>query len=71
MRESFLDKQYSIITGKLHLFCPHREETGVNIHVVIKDGSCYRSKSCFATRCRYNRIKGSRGKRGPSGGRLG
>ncbi len=49
------DKHYDLTTGKLHLLCPHREKTGINTHVVIKDGYCYRSEQCMVVWCKFNR----------------
>lgn len=45
------------MTGKLHLPCPHNEKTGINIHVVIKDGCCYKSSQCLVVECKYNTIQ--------------
>lgn len=52
------EKKFSEMTGKLHLPCPHCEKTGINIHVVIKDGYCYRSEECLVIDCKYNRYQG-------------
>ncbi len=51
------EKKFSERTGKLHLSCPHRDRTGINIHVVIKDGYCYRSEECMVVECKYNRYQ--------------
>lgn len=48
------ERRYSDQTGKLHIHCPYREETGIVVHVVIKDGCCYRSRNCMVVKCRYN-----------------
>jgi len=39
--------------------CAHKEKTGITIHVVIKDGSCYKSGQCMVVECKYNRIQDS------------
>lgn len=57
MKKLFTEKHYSDSTGKLHMPCPHREQTGLGVHVVIKDGFCYRSKDCLVVRCKYNRVQ--------------
>jgi hypothetical protein len=59
MKESFTKelKHFSVETGKLHVPCPYREETGIRIHVVVKDGICYRSENCMVFWCKYNRLK--------------
>jgi len=57
MRRRPAEKHFSDATGKLHIHCPHSEETGVSVHVVIKAGACYRSESCMVIRCRYNRLQ--------------
>jgi hypothetical protein len=51
------EKKFSELTGKLHLPCPHQERTGIRIHVVIKDGYCYRSEDCMVLECKYNRYQ--------------
>jgi len=53
----FVQKQYSFTTGKLHVPCPFRSMTGINIHVVVKDGFCYRSEECSVIACKYNRLQ--------------
>ena len=45
------------MTGKLHMPCPFKQITGVNMHVVVKNGFCYRSKQCMAVKCRFNRLQ--------------
>lgn len=50
-------KRFSEMTGKLHLPCPHRDRTGVNIHVVIKDGCCYKSDQCLVFECKFNSLQ--------------
>jgi hypothetical protein len=57
MRKNLLDKRYSEMTGKLHIGCPHREKSGVQLHVVIKGGYCYRSEECMVVECKYNRMQ--------------
>jgi len=57
MKDPFMKKQYALDTGKLHIPCPHREQTEINIHVVVKDGYCYRSEECMVIWCKYNRIQ--------------
>ena len=51
------EKRFSEMTGKLHLPCPHNERTGINIHVVIKDGCCYKAGQCLVVECKYNTIQ--------------
>ena len=50
-------KRFSESTGKLHLPCPHKEKTAIEVHVVIKGGWCYRSGQCMVLECRYNRMQ--------------
>jgi hypothetical protein len=50
-------KRFSEMTRKLHLPCPFREKTGINIHVVIKEGCCYRSEQCLVFECKYNSLQ--------------
>jgi len=50
-------KKFSEMTGKLHLPCPHSSRSGVSVHVVIKDGICYRSEVCMVLDCRYNKYQ--------------
>ncbi|HAM53004.1 MAG TPA: hypothetical protein DCP92_20750 [Nitrospiraceae bacterium] len=57
MRYTPKDRHFSEATRKLHMPCPHREKTGINIHVVMKDGCCYRSESCMIIECKYNRLQ--------------
>ncbi len=57
MRERVKQKHYSVDTGKLHILCPHREKTHINVHVVVKDGFCYRSEHCMAIWCKFNRLQ--------------
>lgn len=57
MKDRFIQKRYAIETGKLHLPCPYRDRTGINIHVVIKGGYCYRSEDCMILWCRFNRLQ--------------
>ncbi|MBI5212533.1 MAG: hypothetical protein HY957_04085 [Nitrospirae bacterium] len=56
MKDYFIQKRYSDTTRKLHMPCPYPERTGIAIHVVIKDGYCYRSE-CMVIQCKYNRIQ--------------
>ena len=53
------EKKYSEMTGKLHIPCPHKDKTGINVHVVIKDASCYKSGQCMVVECKYNNIQGN------------
>jgi len=57
MKDPLVQKVYSIETGKLHTPCPYKEKTGINIHVVIKDGYCYRSEECTIIWCKFNRLQ--------------
>ncbi len=57
MKCAYLDKHYSEATGKLHIPCPHREATGITIHVIIKGGVCYRSEHCMMVKCKFNRLQ--------------
>jgi hypothetical protein len=57
MKTAYLEKHYSEKTGKLHVPCPYRKTTGVEVHVVIKDGYCYRSCDCMVIKCKFNRIQ--------------
>jgi hypothetical protein len=57
MRDALDRKRFSENTGKLHISCPHRDKTGVDVHVVIKGGWCYRSGQCMAFECKYNRVQ--------------
>ncbi|MBI4691361.1 MAG: hypothetical protein HY754_14015 [Nitrospirae bacterium] len=57
MRDYYLQKRYSESTGKLHIPCPYREKTGINVHVVLRGGYCYRSGQCMIIKCRYNRVQ--------------
>jgi hypothetical protein len=52
-----MQKTYAVETGKLHLPCPHQDRTGINVHVVIKDGYCYRSEQCLVIWCKFNRLQ--------------
>jgi hypothetical protein len=51
------DKKFSEATGKLHIHCPHREKTGINVHVVIRGGVCYKAGQCLVVQCKYNTIQ--------------
>ncbi len=55
MQQSFFRKRYSNGMDKLHVMCPCPDRTGINIHVVIKEGACYRSRTCLASDCKYNK----------------
>jgi hypothetical protein len=57
MKFFFDEKRYSESTGKLHIYCPYREKTGINVHVVIKEGYCYRSRQCLVVQCKFNSIQ--------------
>lgn len=57
MKQRQMEKHFSETTGKLHIACPHPAETGVRVHVVIKNGICYRSDCCLVIRCRFNRLQ--------------
>jgi len=57
MRSVYSEKHYSEVTGKLHIPCPHRESTGIRVHVVIKGGFCYRSEQCMVIKCKFNRLQ--------------
>jgi hypothetical protein len=39
------------------MLCPHRDKTGVSVHVVIKGGYCYRSECCMVIDCKFNRLQ--------------
>jgi hypothetical protein len=52
-----IEKRYSDTTGKLHIPCPHCKTTGIGVHVVIKDGCCYRSVQCMVIGCKFNRLQ--------------
>lgn len=57
MKGRHLDKHFSEMTGKLHIPCPHRESTGIRVHVLIKEGKCYRSEQCMVIKCKFNRLQ--------------
>jgi hypothetical protein len=57
MKNVVLKKQFSEMSGKLHIPCPHRDTTGINVHVVIKNGFCYRSECCMVIKCKFNRLQ--------------
>jgi hypothetical protein len=57
MKDILLQKSFSVETGKLHMPCPYRDKTGINVHVVIKGGYCYRSEQCMIIRCKFNRLQ--------------
>ena len=54
MRYAQKDTHYSEATGKLHILCPYRERTGISVHVVIREGHCYRSRQCMVLNCKFN-----------------
>ena len=56
-KDLIMEKSYAVETGKLHLSCPHSERTGITIHVVVKDGYCYRSEQCMVIWCKFNRLQ--------------
>jgi hypothetical protein len=56
-KDLLTEKNYAVETGKLHTSCPHKDKTGINIHVVIKDGYCYRSEQCMVIWCKFNRLQ--------------
>jgi len=58
-KPGFERKKFSESTGKLHMPCVYKEKTGINIHVVIKDGACYKSGQCMVVECKFNRIQDS------------
>lgn len=57
MKGANLDKRFSEASGKLHIPCPHKESTGIKVHVVIKEGYCYRSEQCMVIKCKFNRLQ--------------
>ena len=57
MRRLSQQKHYSEISRKLHIHCPHRDLTGIGVHVVIKGGYCYRSEHCTVIKCKFNRLQ--------------
>ena len=57
MRRSSMEKHFSESTGKLHIPCPHCEKTGITVHVVVKEGFCYRSGDCLVINCKFNRLQ--------------
>jgi hypothetical protein len=57
MRDCHLEKHFSEETGKLHIPCPHRHLTNINVHVVIKEGYCYRCGECMVIQCKFNRLQ--------------
>ncbi len=44
-------------SGKLHIYCPHRDRTGITVHVVIRNGVCYRSRQCMVLTCKFNMLQ--------------
>ncbi len=57
MRSLYLEKRYSESTGKLHIPCPFAKNTGINVHVVIKGGLCYRSENCVVVKCKFSHLQ--------------
>jgi len=57
MKTKYLEKRYSEPAEKLHIPCPYSSMTGINVHVVIKNGHCYRSESCLVLKCKFNRMQ--------------
>jgi len=57
MRGEINGKKYSEATGKLHLPCPHKGKTGISVHVVIKEGHCYRSEVCTVFECKFHKYQ--------------
>ena len=59
MKKTAIDKKhYSEATGKLHIPCPHKQKSGVYVHVVIREGSCYSSGECMVFECKFNNMQG-------------
>jgi hypothetical protein len=59
MKKDLLNtKRFCEFTGKLHIPCPHKEKSGIYIHVVVKGGYCYRSDECMVIECKFNRLQG-------------
>lgn len=54
MEKNLPKKSYSEATGKIHIPCPYKEETGIGTHVVLKSGYCYRSEKCMIIKCKFN-----------------
>jgi hypothetical protein len=57
MKDPLMQKCFAIESGKLHMSCPYKERTGVDTHVVIKDGYCYRSEECTVVWCKFNSLQ--------------
>jgi hypothetical protein len=57
VRSAPKDKHYSEATGKLHIPCPYRQQTGIIVHVVVMGGYCYRSDDCMMFSCKFNRLQ--------------
>ncbi|MDA8156531.1 MAG: hypothetical protein M0Z52_08795 [Actinomycetota bacterium] len=36
--------------------CPHKGKSGIELHVVIKAGNCYRSGQCMVLECKYHKL---------------
>ena len=54
MRYVSKESRFSEATGKLHILCPHRDRTEISVHVVIREGHCYRSRQCTVINCKFN-----------------
>ena len=50
-------RHYCDTTRKLHVPCLHADKTGISVHVVVRDGYCYRSENCLVISCKYNRLQ--------------
>lgn len=57
MKTPALERSFASDTGKIHTRCPHSDRTGIKVHVVIRDGYCYRSNDCMVIWCKYNSIQ--------------
>lgn len=57
MKYQPIEKKYSEETRKLHIPCPYCRKTCINVHVVVKEGVCYRSKECMVVECKFNSIQ--------------
>lgn len=57
MKDMAGKKRFCETTGKLHIMCPHVRKSGVSVHVVVRDGVCYRSRECMVVECKFNAIQ--------------
>lgn len=57
MKDVVGPNHYSEDTGKLHVKCPHSNKSGVKVHVVVRNGVCYRSKECLVVQCKFNDLQ--------------